>query len=80
MGRSVGWADCFIRFDYLLCLFPSGCRFSGFDPAGAAGSEFAGRRLRTKVMALTGTMSKAPSQDSALALLFFAADFTAGCD
>lgn len=80
MGRSVGWADCFIRFDYWLCLFPSDCRFSDFESAGAAGSEFAGRRLRVKVMALTGTMSKAPSQDSALDLLFFAADFPADCD
>jgi len=80
MRRGAGWTNCFIQFDYLLCLFPSGRRFSDFEPAGGAGSEFAGRRLRTKVMALTGTMSKAPSQDSALALLFFAAAFPADCD
>jgi hypothetical protein len=42
------------------------------DFVAADGSFAAGRRLRTKLIGLTGTMSAAPSQDSALDLLFFA--------
>ena len=42
-------------------------------------SDLEGRRLRVKVAGLPGTMSKAPSQESALALPFFAGGFSAGC-
>src|SRR5262245_43475984 len=49
-----------------------------FASTGLGCSVFGRRRLRVKVIDLAGTMSSAPSQESALALLFFAGGFPAG--
>src|SRR5262245_56936489 len=52
--------------------------FASFASTGLGCSVFGRRRLRVKVIDLAETMSSAPSQESALALLFFAGGFPAG--